>query len=225
MCKSLASFSLCCMCILFSSVRGQVLGPELIGKRVSIGFAADMYKRKLAPNYRDGCLWGIPSIYVATAVSNRVSICAKGFIMHLKDRDHPVRDYYGYVVGAGIAGQLLEMGQYAIVGAIQYSNTFWYDRSVERYHVNPRSLMGAIEIERTFTMYSHEFTILLGPAYVYDEILRYPYGRQSAIYEKPSNNVGGVIGVSIIEWKYILVTLSAIYADYLQPRCSIGVLL
>lgn len=74
-------------------------------------------------------------------------------------------------------------------------------------------------------MYSHEFTILLGPAYVYDEILRYPYGRQSAIYEKPSNNVGGVIGVSIIEWKYILVTLSAIYADYLQPRCSIGVLL
>ena len=221
-------FILCCLfllSVLCTDIFGQVLGPELKAKQISFGFAAEKYKRKLDPNYKDGNSWGVPAVYVAAAISGRISICAEGFILHLKDSQRPVRDYYGYSIGAGITGRLLSINACRVIGTIHYSNTFWFDRSRERYHKNPRSFIGVLQLARTMNISSREVTLLLGPAYVYDELIEYPYGTWHPLTSKSFNNIGGVASVNVVLLKCINYTLSVVYADYFQPRFGLGVLL
>lgn len=201
---------------------GQALGPELPARTCELGFVKKKYHRKTQEHSPYDFYWGIDAIFAKYAATKWLTLCATGHLYNYTGEQFPGRNYRDYTIGAGMILRIINAEILRISSSFHYCERFSFDRSADQYHKDTRSMIGALQLERAFSYCGQELTLWTAPAFVYDEIIQYPYGDYLGGLDKSYNNFGAVVGINLLLFKHVTSFLYVVYADYWQPGYGIA---
>jgi hypothetical protein len=156
-------------------------------------------------------------------LGERLNLSAEGFIA---DGDggvkYPDRNFRYYHVGCGVLFRIHEISSLRIALAVSYGENLWFDTSRSQYHKQTKSVMAALQVERTFLIAEQIATLWGGPAYISDELIEYPWGSYQGVRLESYNDFGAVFGIDFLILDHIHIAPYLVYADYFQPRFAVG---
>lgn len=212
-----------CMVHLFysSHLLPQVLGPELNSGELVAGYLRKWFHRTVHSSDPTDWDWGGKAIFVKYGITSWLTLSLEGLLDTGglgKTKRFPDRDYRDFYIGAGATFHIMTVQRFRILLSLHYNEKFGFDRSKSRYHKNIRSTVAAIQVEQTVPLFGQKAVLWVGPAYVFDEIIQYPFGSYRSIIDRSFNNIGLLAGGNLVLFKHVEIFVHFVYADFLQPR-------
>jgi hypothetical protein len=205
-----------------SEACGQVKGPMLEAGDFEIGYFQAWYRRNLDKDSPVEFKWCNDSFFIGYGISRYSAIFVEAMVRNFYWQDHPECDYREYIIGVGAAAALAKIKSNRILAVFHFREWLGFDRARSRYHKNHRNVTVSAELERSFIFHKQQISLWGGPAFVYDEIKQYPGLPYIPYVDESFDNLGFVLGISCLVKEHISPSIFAIYADYFQPRASLG---
>lgn len=149
-------------------------------------------------------------------------VTSEGHLYNNNNRYFPDRNYRDYTIGTGIVVKIFDFKRLKFICSYHYSERFCFDRSQDRYHKNMRCMIGIVQIDKPLFFRGQKIDLWIAPAFVYDEIIQYPYGYHQGCADKSYNNFGFATGCELILLKHCKTFFYVVYADYWQPGYGVA---
>jgi len=197
------------------------MGPPIDSGKLELGYAFKFYHRNGSENTHGD--WANPVVYGRYAINRRLTVSGEGIIGLEYPDESALSDYRGIGVGAGLTAHVFEFEGNQVALSGHYFEILWIDRLQRGRHMDLRSVIASIQVQREFGWHEHEIVLWLAPSYIYDTaLLYYPYPSISAAKYDTPNRFGLIIGSEVLLFRHLHPFLHLVYADYVQPRCGVG---
>ena len=224
--KAMKPSNLCTICLLslllHSITSSQVLKQALPAKEFELGYQWKYFHRDLTHRMDAEAHWAYNSLYMRYGINKWITLSVEGGVNNVWFPEPEEGDYRVYIIGGGVTSCICDVRGFNIGLAIHYSEAVYFDRSLAIYHNVIRAVVAGVRIERALSLRKQNLTILILPAYIYDENAVYDCRIALSKTEKSHNNFGVAAGVDLLLINHIGLFCHIVFADYFQPRLGFG---
>lgn len=215
---------LCILALLcWNEGKGQVLGPEVRTGSLGIGYFRKWVHRRLEPHFLSGADWKSALLFMKYGPHQRLTLSVEGYVAdNQKYERYPNSVYCFYTIGAGISVCVLQTKGLRTTFGLYYNEMLFFDKSVLAHHHNIREILGAIQIEKVFSLSGQNLALWLGPVYVKDEVMQYRHRHQTVRKNTSFDNFGFALGANLLMLDHLEPFFHFVYVDFFQPRLGIA---